>query len=61
MNSTGHRETGRRRRRRDNLKRMLRPRHIVFIGGRAVEDSIKLCRRAGFDGDIWAVNPKYGI
>ena len=58
--SLAKREIGTRRRRRENLKRLLRPRHIAFIGGRAVEESINLCRTAGFEGDIWPVNPKYG-
>ena len=59
MNGAAKCNTGARQRRRENLKRLLRPRHIAFIGGRAVEESINLCRRAGFEGDIWPVNPKY--
>jgi acyl-CoA synthetase (NDP forming) len=46
-------------RRRDNLKRLLRPRHIAFVGGRAVEDCINATRKSGFTGQIWAVHPKY--
>ena len=43
--------------RRTNLKRMLNARSIAFIGGRAVEVSIDYCRRLGFRGEVWAVNP----
>ncbi len=48
-----------RQRRRKNLKRLLRPRHIAFLGGRHIEVSIDVCRRVGFDGAIWPVNPKH--
>src|SRR3546814_4807001 len=46
-------------RRRANLRRLLSPRHVAFVGGQSVVDPIKLCRRAGFVGEIWAVNPKH--
>jgi len=46
-------------RRRANLKRLLAPRHIAFVGGRAVEDCINATRKSGFAGQIWAVHPKY--
>lgn len=46
-------------RRRENLKRLLKPRHIAFVGGKAVEDCIKATRKSGFAGDIWVVHPKY--
>ncbi len=45
--------------RRANLKRLLNPRHIAFVGGRAVEDCINATRKSGFTGQIWAVHPKY--
>lgn len=45
--------------RRINLKRLLNPRHIAFVGGRAVEDCINATRKSGFTGQIWAVHPKY--
>ena len=45
--------------RRVNLKRLLNPRHIAFVGGRAVEDCINATRKSGFAGQIWAVHPKY--
>ncbi len=43
--------------RQDNLKRLLRPRHIAYIGGSQVEGSIQASRNAGYRGDIWLVNP----
>src|SRR3546814_6845909 len=46
-------------RRRANLQRLLSPRHVAFVGGQSVVDPIKLCRRAGFAGEIWAVNPRH--
>ena len=45
--------------RRENLKRLLKPRHIAFVGGKAVEDCIIATRKSGFTGDIWVVHPKY--
>ena len=45
--------------RRENLKRLLKPRHIAFVGGKAVEDCINATRKSGFTGDIWVVHPKY--
>jgi len=41
----------------DNLKRLLKPRHIAFFGGAALADPIRSCESAGFRGDIWVVNP----
>ena len=45
--------------RQQNLQRLLRPRHIAFVGGRAVEPCIAATRKAGFQGEIWVVHPKY--
>ena len=45
--------------RRTNLKRLLTPRHIAFVGGRAIEGCINATRKSGFTGKIWAVHPKY--
>jgi acyl-CoA synthetase (NDP forming) len=45
--------------RRQNLKRLLKPRHIAFVGGKAIEDCINATRKSGFTGDIWVVHPKY--
>ena len=44
--------------RRKNFQRLLKPRHIVFIGGRYAIIAINEARRRGFDGEMWAVNPK---
>ena len=44
---------------RENLKRLLKPRHIAFVGGKAVEDCINTTRKSGFTGHIWAVHPQY--
>ncbi len=41
----------------DNLKRLLKPRHIAFFGGAALGDPIRSCESAGFEGEIWVVNP----
>ncbi|MBX2870432.1 MAG: acetate--CoA ligase family protein [Acidiferrobacterales bacterium] len=39
-----------------NLKRLLHPRHIAFIGGSDAAFSAIQCARA-FDGPVWGVNP----
>lgn len=51
--------TALRARRRSNLKRLLSPRHVAFVGGQSVVVPIELCRQAGFAGPVWAVNPKH--
>lgn len=40
-----------------NLKRLLRPRHIAYIGGSHVAGPLAASQAAGFDGEIWVVNP----
>ncbi len=44
--------------RRKNFERLLTPRSIAVIGGRDAEVVIGECKRIGFDGVIWPVNPK---
>ena len=44
--------------RRANFQRLLRPRHIAFVGGRDATIAINEARRRGFQGQMWAVNPK---
>lgn len=44
-------------RRRENLKRLLSPRHAVFIGGSSAELAARQCADFGFRGAIWGVNP----
>ncbi|MEQ9490982.1 MAG: acetate--CoA ligase family protein [Alphaproteobacteria bacterium] len=46
-----------RRQRQENLVRLMQPRHIAFIGGRQVAGPVSMCRRGGFKGEIWVVNP----
>lgn len=40
-----------------NLRRLLSPRHIAFVGGRDCLTAIGEARRRGFRGSIWPVNP----
>lgn len=42
-----------------NLRRLLHPRTVCIVGGKAMEDSIRRCDDTGFSGEIWVVNPKY--
>ncbi len=44
--------------RRASLERLLRPRHVAVIGGRDAETVAAECRRIGFTGPFWPVNPK---
>lgn len=44
--------------RRQNLERLLRPRHVAVIGGRDAETVAAECKRIGFTGPFWPVNPK---
>jgi acyl-CoA synthetase (NDP forming) len=43
---------------RENLKRLLRPRHIAYIGGESSAPGILGALASGFDGPVWSVNPK---
>lgn len=43
---------------RKNLKRMLTPRHVAFIGGDDADIAARWCTKMGFDGSIWGVNPR---
>lgn len=43
---------------RDNLKRMLAPRHLAFIGGRSMARALKRCAQGGYQGQMWLVNPQ---
>ena len=40
------------------LARLLRPRSLAFIGGEAAERAIDATRSFGFQGELWAVNPR---
>ena len=43
---------------RQNLKRLLNPKHIAVIGGRDAQIALQACQRIGFKGPIWPVNPR---
>jgi len=43
---------------RNNLFRLLRPRHIAFIGGSDAETALRSCQRIGYEGTIWTVSHK---
>lgn len=43
----------------DNLRRLLAPRSVAFIGGRNIAASVQDCINSGFAGEIFVVNPKY--
>lgn len=45
-------------RRRDNLRRLLAPHSVAFVGGGDLEHAVEVCDRLGFDGQVWGVNPK---
>jgi acetate---CoA ligase (ADP-forming) len=45
--------------RRERVARLLRPRSIAFVGGGWVRTAIRNALDLGFDGDVWAVNPKH--
>ncbi|MFJ4375752.1 acetate--CoA ligase family protein [Pseudomonas japonica] len=44
---------------RDNLKRLLAPRHLAFIGGRSMARALRRCADGGFAGQMWLVNPQH--
>ena len=41
-----------------DLSRLLRPRSIAFIGGKAAEEAVRQSAAFGFTGAIWPVNPQ---
>lgn len=43
----------------ENLRRLLKPRHVAFVGGQGIAHIIGQCIAGGFAGPIWVVNPKY--
>ena len=40
-----------------NLRRLLKPRHVAFIGGKGLAAPIKGCISGGYTGQIWPVHP----
>jgi acyl-CoA synthetase (NDP forming) len=41
-----------------NLRRLLAPSSLAFVGGRGIAGAVRRCREFGFTGDIWLVNPR---
>lgn len=41
-----------------SLSRLLQPRSIAFVGGKAAEEALRQCRDFGYSGAMWPVNPK---
>ena len=41
-----------------NLNRLINPKNIAVFGGRDAEIVISQCKKMGFKGKIWPVNPK---
>jgi acetate---CoA ligase (ADP-forming) len=44
---------------RARVERLLAPRSIAFVGGRALTEAIRNAEELGFDGELWVVNPQY--
>ena len=44
---------------RDNLKRLLAPQHVAFVGGRSMARALKRCAEGGYAGHMWLVNPQH--
>ena len=44
--------------RQDNLRRLLYPDRVAFIGGQDLAETIRQCEATGFGGEIWVVNPR---
>ncbi|MGE0117846.1 MAG: acetate--CoA ligase family protein [Dongiaceae bacterium] len=42
-----------------NLRRLLKPRHVAFIGGKGLAAPIQGCISGGYTGQIWPVHPTY--
>jgi len=41
-----------------SLQRLLSPRTVAVFGGNSAAEVVRQCRSVGFDGELWAVNPK---
>jgi len=41
-----------------SLQRLLSPRTVAVFGGDSAAEVVRQCRSVGFDGELWAVNPK---
>lgn len=40
------------------LRRLLQPKSVVVIGGDSAAEVIRQCRKVGYDGELWALNPR---
>ncbi len=40
------------------LKRLLSPKSVVVIGGDSAAEVVRQCRKIGYTGEIWALNPR---
>ena len=43
---------------RRNIARLLRPRHVAFIGGAWAQAALRNCADFGFEGEMWYVHPR---
>jgi acyl-CoA synthetase (NDP forming) len=43
--------------RRENLRRLLAPRHAAIVGGREAAEVIRQCQAIGYAGTLWPVHP----
>src|SRR5690606_22662746 len=43
----------------NNIKRLLAPKHLAFIGGRSMAKALLRCLEGGFTGSVWLVNPMH--
>jgi acetate---CoA ligase (ADP-forming) len=41
----------------ENVRRLLRPRSVAFVGGSVAPNALAECLAAGFDGPVYAVDP----
>ena len=46
-------------RRRANMRHLMNPRSIAFVGGKGNDYAVNYCRDFGFKGDLWTVHPKH--
>ena len=46
-------------RRRTNLRRLMNPKHIAFVGGSHLERVVGLCRDNGYAGQMSVINPRH--
>ena len=56
MTTLERHQSSRRKRLRRNLERLLRPRHVAIVGGRLLEDAVRVCRHYGYAGPLWPVS-----